>query len=90
MPFFDKIQRKRLLLMLLFFSFLFSSINSLLLNNKGINNEKSPQSIKEPFNIKEKYNYFRQLSYSCATTSYSKSDIKEECDDGPSSFDRIL
>ena len=37
------------------------------------------------------YNSFRELSEaSCATTSYSKADIQEECNDGPSSYDRIL
>ena len=27
---------------------------------------------------------------SCATTSYSKSDIQKECNKGPSSYDRVL
>jgi len=90
MPSFYKNQRKRLLLIILFLSFFIFSTNNILSNDQGKNLQKTLESIKEPFNIKEKYNFLRQLSYSCATTSYSKSDIKEECDDGPSSFDRIL
>ena len=77
-------------LTIIFCSLMISSNNSLLSNEKEIIIEKSYQSIIEPFNIKEKYNYFRQLAYSCAVTSYSKSEIKQECDDGPSSFDRVL
>ena len=35
-------------------------------------------------------NFLRKTSTVCATTSYSKSEIQEECNDGPSSYDRIL
>ena len=64
--------------------------NSSLSNINIQSSEKSNDLIKEPLNIKETYDFLRKLSYTCATTSYSKSDIQEECSDGPSSFDRIL
>ena len=64
-----------------FFIILISSINSSL-NEVSIN--------KEPPNIKETYNYLRQLAYACASTTYSKSQIQDECNYGPSSYDRIL
>jgi hypothetical protein len=59
-------------------------------NNNNKNIKKPKQIIKEPSNIKETFNYFRQLSYTCASTTYSKSQIQEECNDGPSSYDRVL
>ena len=65
----------------IFIIILISSINSSL-NEVTLN--------KEPLNIKETYNYLRQLAYTCATTSYSKSQIQDECSYGPSSYDRIL
>ena len=68
-------------IMTIFFIILISSINSSL-NEVTLN--------KEPLNIKETYNYLRQLAYTCATTSYSKSQIQDECSYGPSSYDRIL
>ena len=71
-----------------FFILLISSIYSSLPIN--INKKIEKRISKEPLNIKETYNYFRQLSYTCASTSYSKTDIQEECNDGPSSYDRIL
>ena len=41
---------------------------------------------------KSKSNLFLSFStdYTCAKTSYSKSDIQEQCDNGPSSYDRVL
>ena len=74
-----------------FFLFIFISFTNSSLSDINIqNSEKSNDLIKEPLNIKETYDFLRKLSYTCATTSYSKSDIQEECSDGPSSFDRIL
>ena len=74
-----------------FIIFIFiSSINASIVNNNNNNIEKSKLLIKELSNIKETYNYFRQLSYTCASTTYSKSQIQEECNDGPSSYDRVL
>lgn len=71
--------------------FIFISFTNSSLSNINIqSSEKSNDLIKEPLNIKETYDFLRKLSYTCATTSYSKSDIQEECSDGPSSFDRIL
>ena len=67
-----------------------SSINASIVNNNNKNIKKPKQIIKEPSNIKETFNYFRQLSYTCASTTYSKSQIQEECNDGPSSYDRVL
>ena len=67
-----------------------SSINASIVNNNNKNIKKPKQIIKEPSNIKETFNYFRQLSYTYASTTYSKSQIQEECNDGPSSYDRVL
>ena len=77
---------------LISFSFIIfiSSINSLILNEEVKNFENQIPLIKEPSNIKESYNFFRQLAYSCATTSYDKKEIQEECNDGPSSYSRVL
>jgi hypothetical protein len=48
--------------------------------------------LNQKYNINKKANYdFRFLSTeNCATMSYSKSDIQDECDNGPSLYDRIL
>ena len=91
MPHFYKNKKRHFLLMTFFLFFLISFTNCSL--SKDINNniDKVFSLLKNNFNIKEKNNSFlRLLAYTCATTSYSKSDIKEECDDGPSSYDRIL
>ena len=80
-------KKNQIQLMLLFYIFINSQINSLLINENK-NTIKNP--ILTQCNIKEKYDFLRELSYSCASTSYSKSEIKEECDDGPSSYDRLL
>ena len=75
---------KHFLLILISFLFYSSSTNCLIITNK--NNNINEEYIDK----RENYNFFRKLSYSCALTTYSKSEIKEECQDGPSSFDRIL
>ena len=48
--------------------------------------------LSQKYNLNEiGYNYFRSLtSATCATTSYDKKEIQEECEDGPNSYDRIL
>ena len=86
-PFFP---RKNIYLIIFIFLFFIPFINSLLLNSNNQKIEKSASLIEEPLDMEETYNFFRKLSYTCATTSYSKSDIKEECADGPNSYDRIL
>ena len=91
MPPFYKRTKKHTLLTIFIFFFLFSSINSLLLHENKPSLVESNSLLEKIFNIKEKINNsIRLLAYTCATTSYIKSDIKQECDDGPSSFDRLL
>ena len=42
-------------------------------------------------NNKNSNKIFRDLSStSCTTTTYSRSDVQEECDNGPSSYNRVL
>ena len=55
-------------------------------------NALKTNQLNQKYNINKKANYdFRFLSTeNCATMSYSKSDIQDECDNGPSSYDRIL
>ena len=57
-----------------------------------INNKFKKGSVSQKYNKKKQTNnFFRYLTTgTCATTSYSKNEIQEECDDGPSSYDRIL
>ena len=78
------------LLIIYTFSFFFITINSSLLNEKEniIHNEN--QLIEEPICINNNDIFLRKTTTTCATTSYSKSEIQEECNDGPSSYDRIL
>jgi len=87
---FSIFKRKHFFLIEFFFIIFVASINSSLLNNKIKNFEEQTPLIKEPSNIQETYNFFRQLAYSCATTSYDKVEIQDECSDGPSSYDRVL
>ena len=90
MPSFYKTPKKLFILIILSFSFVIPSTTSILSNNEENNINKYSSSSKDCFNKEENYNFFRRLSYSCASTSYSKSNIKEECDYGPSSYDRLL
>ena len=87
---FSIFKRKHFFLIEFFFIIFVASINSSLLNNQIKNIEEQTPIIKEPSNIQETYNFFRQLAYSCATTSYDKVEIQDECSDGPSSYDRVL
>jgi hypothetical protein len=87
---FSYLKRKHFLLIIFSFIIIISSINTSLLNKEFDNFENKIPLIKEPSNIRESYNFFRQLAYSCATTSYDKKEIQEECSDGPSSFERVL
>jgi len=85
------VTKKHVLLTIYFFFCLFSSINSLLFNENKTPFDKSYLLSENTLNIEEKQNNsLRQLAYTCATTSYIKSDIKDECDYGPSSYDRLL
>ena len=93
MPSFFKIQKNSFFLIILLYSIFISPTNSLLPFKSNIKENiinKNPSCEKDSFYKEENYNFFRKLSYSCATTSYSKSDIKSECDYGPSSYDRLL
>ena len=91
MPPFKKVTKIHVLLTIYFFFCLFSSINSLLFNENKTPFDKSYLLSENTLNIEEKQNNsLRQLAYTCATTSYIKSDIKDECDYGPSSYDRLL
>ena len=83
-------KRKYFFLITFHFIIFISSTNSSLFNDNILNSERSIDLIKEPSNIKETYNFFRQLLYTCASTTYSKSDIQQECSDGPSSYDHVL
>ena len=93
MPSFFKIQKNFFILIILSHSFFIFPTNSLLPFKSNIKENiinKNPSCEKDSFYKEENFNFFRKLSYSCATTSYSKSDIKSECDYGPSSYDRLL
>ena len=85
--------RKNIILITFFILFFTSLIISTSLNN---NNKFEEILLKEKESLKEEkenkaYNYFRELSEAkCAETSYSKSDIEEECNNGPSSYNRVL
>ena len=72
------------------FSFFFITINSSLLNEKENIIDNENQLIEEPICINNNDIFLRKTTTTCATTSYSKSEIQEECNDGPSSYDRIL
>ena len=78
---------------LLIYFLLFISIS--LIDANHINDNKNIYKndlINQNYNFKKETNFFfRYLATdTCASTSYSKSEIQEECDDGPSSYDRIL
>ena len=90
MPSFYRSKINKNLLIVITFICLISFTTSIIPNNNNYNGEKQFLEIEKNCDIRERYNFLRKLSYSCAKTSYSKSDIKEECDDGPSSYDRIL
>ncbi len=77
----------------LFFSLLFllnTIISTSKNNNICLNTFFSQKEIFK--NEKEiKAHNFRQLETSlCSSTTYSKSEIQDECDDGPSTYERIL
>ena len=78
------------LLIIYTFSFFFITINSSLLNEKENIIDNENQLIEEPICINNNDIFLRKTTTTCATTSYSKSEIQEECNDGPSSYDRIL
>ena len=78
------------LLIIYTFSFFFITINSSLLNEKENIIDNENQLIEEPICINNNDIFLRKTTTTCVTTSYSKSEIQEECNDGPSSYDRIL
>lgn len=78
------------LLIIYTFSFFFITINSSLLNEKENIIDNENQLIEEPICINNNDIFLRKTTTTCSTTSYSKSEIQEECNDGPSSYDRIL
>ena len=77
-----------LMIYIIIIPFTISKQDSLKING----NKLKIHQINQEYNINSKANYgFRSLSTeTCASTSYSKSDIQDECDNGPSSYDRIL
>ena len=87
---FSLIRKKYILLILLIFTICFTQIYANQINTNK--NKIKIDSISQNYNTKkEKKIYFRHLATdTCAIKSYSESDIQEECNDGPSSYDRIL
>lgn len=87
---FSLIKRKNIILIIIIFNILYKARNSNSINRekkKFNNNDLNKKCDKN----KETFYFFRSLSTdTCATTSYSKSDIQDECVNGPSSYDRIL
>ena len=80
------IKKNNILLIILLL--IISSSKSQLNNDNKLNKDISSQKFSPN---KIGYNYFRSLAtVTCATTSYDKSEILEECEDGPNSYDRIL
>ena len=75
MPSFYKTPKKLFILIILSFSFVIPSTTSILSNNEENIINKYSSSSKDCFNKEENYNFFRRLSYSCASTSYSKSQV---------------
>ena len=79
------INKKNILLILFFLLFSISLVIPISINNN--NNCKNILLT----NNKSSNNILRELSsISCTSTTYSKSDLQEECDNGPSSYDRVL
>jgi hypothetical protein len=81
------IKRKNIIILIIL-PLIISSSNSKLNNeNKLYNDILSPEYSPNKIG----YNYFRSLeTATCASTSYDKKEIQEECEDGPSSYDRVL
>ena len=79
---------KRSNIILIILMLIISSSKSKLNNDNNLKKDILFQQFS-PNNIGQ--NYFRSLeTATCSTTSYDKSEIQEECQDGPSSIDRIL
>jgi hypothetical protein len=78
---------KSFLLSSLFYLITISQASSQQLYN---DNTFSDDNNNDKLYTKETYNYLRLLASDCSSTSYSKSDIENECSYGPSSYDRIL
>ena len=83
-------KRKNILLINIVF-FIFISLTSTNLINTSENPLNKNTINTNYITKKEENNFFRYLVTNiCASTTYSKSEIKEECSNGPSSYDRIL
>ena len=78
---------KKFLLIGLFYLITISQVNSKRLYNDNIHTNDNNN---DKLYSKETYNFIRLLANDCSSTSYSKSDIEDECRYGPSSYDRIL
>ena len=79
------------LLIAYFFIIFIISTNSLIINEKeNIINKETPLINDQPFTLYNNDIFLRKTSTVCASTSYSKSEIQDECNDGPSTYDRIL
>ena len=84
---FFSINHKNFLLIGLFYLIIITQINSnQSYNDNNMINEKNDDKLY----TKETYKFLRLLAIDCSSTSYSKSDIEDECRYGPSSYDRIL
>ena len=90
--FFSKTKNLNLLIFFLLFLSIPLIVISLTNNNDNCLDISLDQKEKRKNeNNIEIHNYFRELTaLLCTSTSYSKADIQEECNRGPSSFDRIL
>ena len=78
---------KKFLLIGLFYLITISQVNSKRLYSDNIHTNDNNN---DKLYSKETYNFIRLLANDCSSTSYSKSDIEDECRYGPSSYDRIL
>ena len=80
--------RKSIFLIIFLLFFASKLVFSLPLNINNNNNEKLTTHCEKEDNS---YNYLRALSTeTCMTTNYKKSEIQDECEDGPSSYERVL
>ena len=80
--------RKNIFLIIFLLFFTSELVFSLPLNINNNNNEKLTTHCEKEYNS---YNYLRDLSTgTCMATSYKKSEIQDECEDGPGSYERVL
>ena len=80
-------KNKNILLISLIIFFCIFSIHSLHIED----NQEKLKLLQQKCTKKEKNYFFRSLATdTCATTSYSRSDIQTECNKGPNSYDKVL